>query len=81
MQHDLDFGVGEQLGQRRHVDPVQAVDQEDPRPARCVRVIDRDLREAQQCPVAALGHEFRVDPQPPPGARQRGRFGDLARTR
>ena len=63
MQHDLDLGVGQHLGQRRGVDLVERVEQRDPRAVRRRRVVDDDLHEAQQRAVAALGHELGVDPE------------------
>ena len=64
VEHDLDRRVGEQLRERRHVDPVERVDQRDVRGVVRVLVVDRDLHQAQQRPVAALGHELGVDPDP-----------------
>ena len=57
VQHDLDRGVGEHGGERRGVEALERVEHDDLAP-------DADLHEAQQRPVAALGHELGVDPEP-----------------
>ena len=41
------------------------------------RILDRDLGQAQQRPVAALGHELGVDPEPSAGAGKRRDLGDV----
>ena len=58
VEHDLHGGVGEHGGQRRRVEALHRVEHHD-------LAADRELHEAQQRPVAALGHELRVDPEAP----------------
>ena len=43
VQHDLDRRIGEQLSERRHVNIVEAVDQENPRLSGRGGVVDGDL--------------------------------------
>ena len=57
MQHDLDRGIGEHVGERRGVEALERVEHDD-------LAADAELHEAQQRPVAALGHELGVDPEP-----------------
>ena len=59
VQHDLDRRVGKHRRQRRGIAEVvlDRVEQHD-------LVADRDLHEAEQRPVAALGKELRVDAEP-----------------
>ena len=58
MQHHLDAGIGEHLRERRRVEALERVEHGD-------LAADADLHEAQQRPVAPLGHELRVDPEAP----------------
>ena len=71
VEHDLDRRVGEQVRDRARVDPaLERVDQRDVRSGAVGGfVVDRDLDQAQQRPVAALGHELGVDPDPSVRAR------------
>ena len=41
------------------------------------RVVDGDLDQAQQRPIAALGHELRIDAEPAALPRQPGGLRDL----
>ena len=50
-------------------------------PVGTVRVLDGDLGQAQQRPVAALGHELGVDPEAPSLARDRRGGGDVGGAR
>ena len=61
VQHHLDGGIGQQAGQRRRVHVGQGIDQQDLRFLGLARRVDDDLHEAEERPVAALGHELRVD--------------------
>ena len=72
VQDDFDRRVGQQRGQWSEVDRlVEAVDHDRPDARRAgARVLDRDLGQAQQRPVATLGHELGVDPEPPAGRGQ-----------
>ena len=72
VEHNLDRRVREQLRDRRHVGvALERVDQVDARLALGTRVVvDRDLYQAEQRPVAALGHELGVDADAPVLARQ-----------
>ena len=54
VEDDLDRRVGEQLGERRDLDAVERVDQDDPSAVGLARIVDADLDQAQQRPVAAL---------------------------
>ena len=71
MQHDLDAGVGEHLGERRRVEALERVEHRD-------LAADADLHEAQQRPVAPLGHELRVDPEAPLAGGALGQARDVA---
>ena len=81
MHDDLDPGVGQQLRERRGIDGVQAVEQDDLGSVRRAGIVDRDLDEAQQRPVAALGHELRVDPEAAALAGDRRYVSDFFSTR
>jgi hypothetical protein len=72
VEHDLDRRVGEQLRDRGHVDlALERIDQVDTRLALGAGVIvDGDLHQAQERPVAALGHEFGIDADTPVLARE-----------
>ncbi len=60
VQDHLDRGVGEHLRQRSGIAEIllQRVEHDD-------LLADADLHEAEQRAIAALGHELRVDPEPP----------------
>ena len=59
VQHDLDRGVGEHLGQRRGVERRRSSGS-----STATSSPTDDLDQAQQRPVAALRHELGVDPEP-----------------
>ena len=79
VEHDLDRRVGQQL--RRAVST--STSPRASRSARCAgrrrraRVVDRDLHQAQERAVAALGHELGVDSDAPVRARGGRRRGHL----
>ena len=77
VQHDFDRGVPKQLRERPDLRVRQRVDQRDADPVLGGCIVDGDLDEAQQGPVAPLGHELGVDPEPAAGARERGDGRDL----
>ena len=70
VQHDLDRGVGEHRRERRGVEALERVEHDD-------LAADAELHEAQQRPVAALGHELRVDPEAPLALRALGEALDV----
>ena len=70
MEHDLDPVVGEHGGQRRGVEALERVEHRD-------LAADADLHQAQQRPVAALGHELGVDPEAPLPLRALGQPLDV----
>jgi hypothetical protein len=62
VHHDLDGRVGEHARQRREVGvALQRVDHLGADAVLATRVGHRDLHQAEQRLVAALGHELRVD--------------------
>ena len=67
MQDDLHGGIGEHRGERRRVAELvlQRVEDDD-------LLADADLDQTEERPVAALGHELRVDAEAPllAGARR-----------
>ena len=80
VEHDLDGRIAQQLRHRRDVHPAaQRIDQIDAWTAAVRRVVHGDLDQAQERPVAALGHELGVDPDPALLARDRRRGGDVLR--
>ncbi len=73
VEHDLDRRVGEQLRQRRDVDvPRAGRSGRSAAPSDSAEAVDRDLHQAQQRAVAALGHELGVDPEAAGCARELG---------
>jgi hypothetical protein len=75
VQHQLDAGVGEHLGERGGIHGV--VERVDDRDEELAAALDRHLHEAQQRLVAPLAHELRVDAQPARVAGCRREFGDV----
>ena len=71
MEHDLDAGVGEHLGERGRVEALEGVEHRD-------LAADADLHEAQQRLVAPLRHELRVDPEAPFAGGALGQARDVA---
>ena len=63
-KHDLDVGVGEDVGERAGVEVVLERVEHLDADLVAVRLLDRDLDEAEQRAVAALAHELGVDAQP-----------------
>ena len=79
VQDDLHLRIGQQLRQRPHVDAlIETVDQDRVDPGRFARVLDRELREAEQRTVATFGHELGVDPEASVGVCKGNRGGDVS---
>ena len=80
VEHDLDRRVGRAApppGSTSTPDSSGSISSMRGSAARRRRLVDRDLDQAQQRPVAALGHELGVDPDPSVRARHARRCRDV----
>ena len=73
MEDHLDIRIGEHAGERGGVEAREGI--EELRAHAALGRVDRDLHQAEERYVAALGHELRVDGDPASAAGLRGQRG------